>query len=261
MAFLVPAVSFTDCFSERPDDYARYRPSYPDALYEQLAREVDRREQCWDCATGNGQAAVALTRHFERVVATDASADQLAQAFPHPQVEYRCELAERTSLPDASVDLVTVASALHWLDLPPFYREVRRVLRPGGVLAAWTYDMEVRITPSVDAVVARYAHTLLAPYTRPQLQHVFTRYRELPFPFEEIPLAPSAIVAAWNLPELVGLLNTWSSALHFRTRHGHPATDLILPDLTDAWLEDGAIDARRPARLPLHTRIGRAPGA
>jgi SAM-dependent methyltransferase len=250
-------VGFLDCFSERADDYARFRPHYPDALYDGVTAQVPGRERCWDCGTGNGQAARALARYFERVVATDGSADQLARAFPHPRIEYRCELAERTSLAPASVDLVTVAAALHWLDLPAFYSEVRRVVRPGGVLAAWTYTTSVEASPPVDEVVDHYARTVLAPYTKPQLKHVFTGYRELPFPFVEIPLEPVAIVVSWTLAELVGKLNTWSAAVAYRRQHGGRATDLVLPELTAAWRRNGEVDAARPVRLPLFARVGR----
>ena len=217
------------------------------------------RTRCWDCATGNGQAALALTRHFTEVVATDASAEQLAVAYPHPQIDYRCEVAEETTLPDASIDLVTVAAALHWLALPAFYAEVARVLKPGGIFAAWTYQTEFESTPAVDAVVTHYMRRVLGPYTRPQLQHVVTGYRELPFPFPEIPFDPLEIEVHWTLPDLVGLLNTWSSAMAFRRAHGHVATDTVLPALTTAWLVDGPADEARPIRLPLSARIGRAP--
>lgn len=254
-------VVFEDCYGARAEDYARYRPRYPYTLYEALAAWIPGRARGWDCATGNGQAAVALTRHLDRVVATDASADQLARAVPHPQIAYRCELAERTSLPDASVDLVTIAAALHWLDLPAFYGEVRRVLRPGGVFAAWTYGLDVESTPRVNDVTTHYLEEVLGPYTRPQLQHVATRYRELAFPFPELPLRPMEIVATWTLADLVGMLNTWSAALAFRSRHGHLATDLVLPELTAAWIADGPVDAPRPIRLPLYTRVGHAPTA
>jgi SAM-dependent methyltransferase len=248
---------FSDHYSDFAADYARYRPRYPDALYEALVAAVPGRERCWDVATGNGQAALALARYFDEVVAIDASADQLAQAAPHPRIAYRRELAEKSSLPDASVDLVTVAAALHWLELPAFYAEVRRVVRPGGVLAAWTYSTAIEIAPAIDAIIDDYVRTVLGPHWAPELDHVSLRYRELPFPFPEIELGPLAIETEWTLPRLVGQLNTWSAAGAYRRRHGRLATDGILARLTAAWTEGGAATDARPVRMPLYARVGR----
>jgi ubiquinone/menaquinone biosynthesis C-methylase UbiE len=128
-----------DNFGRQADKYARYRPKYPDGLFEYLAEMCPQRDLAWDCATGSGQAAISLARHFSRVTATDISARQIAQAAPHPNVTYRVSPAHLSGLPDASADVVTVATALHWLDLDLFYAEVTRVMKPGGVFAAWCY--------------------------------------------------------------------------------------------------------------------------
>lgn len=148
-------MTFHDHFSEHAEDYARFRPTYPDSLYKFLGETVTARALAWDCATGNGQAAVGLAAHFERVIATDASRPQIAQALAHPRVEYRVAEATQSGLADASVDLVTIAQALHWFDTPTFYAEVRRVLTPAGVCAAWGYGL-MRIAPAIDAVVDHY---------------------------------------------------------------------------------------------------------
>ena len=130
-------MTFPDHFSDCADLYEASRPTYPDALFSYLASLVAAHDLAWDCATGNGQAALGLTPHFRAVVATDASPRQIAQAHPHPKVTYLVAPAERTPLPDGSVDLVTVATAFHWLDFPRFYGEVRRVAKPDGILARW----------------------------------------------------------------------------------------------------------------------------
>ena len=67
-------------FSPLAETYARARPRYPDELYAWISSQVPRRELAWDAATGNGQAAVGLARHFARVVATDISPGQIAHA-------------------------------------------------------------------------------------------------------------------------------------------------------------------------------------
>src|SRR5690606_31583471 len=131
-------MSFHDHFSGHAAGYAQARPTYPEALFDWLAAQCAQRELAWDAGCGNGQAAIALARHFARVIATEPSAEQVAQAPAHPRVEYRVEPAESPSLADASADLVTVAQAMHWFDLDRFHVGVRRVLRPGGLVAVWT---------------------------------------------------------------------------------------------------------------------------
>ena len=177
--------SFKDHFSAHASAYARYRPRYPEALFAYLASLCPAHDLAWDCATGNGQAARSLTEHFARVVATDASADQLAHAAPHEQITYHVAPAAQSPLASHSADLVTVAQALHWLDLDAFYAEVRRVLKPGGVLAVWTYGL-LRINPAVDAVIQRLYTDIVGAYWPPERRHVEDGYRALAFPFDAI---------------------------------------------------------------------------
>ncbi|MGH8214998.1 MAG: class I SAM-dependent methyltransferase, partial [Rhodanobacteraceae bacterium] len=132
-------MSFKDHFSGHSDLYAKARPHYPDALFAWIAGEAPARGCVWDAGCGNGQASVALARHFERVAATDPSERQIGQAVADPRVEYRAEPAEHTSLAGQSADAVTVAQALHWFDLDAFVPEVRRVCKPGALFAAWSY--------------------------------------------------------------------------------------------------------------------------
>ncbi|MDX1378106.1 MAG: class I SAM-dependent methyltransferase, partial [Anaerolineales bacterium] len=142
-------MKFEDHFSTQSRQYAQFRPQYPNAIYAYFASIVPGYALAWDCGTGNGQAAVGLAQYFEQVYATDASADQIAHAYPHPKVEYRVESAEQVALETASVNLVTVAQAVHWFDFDKFYAEVNRVLEPGGILAVWTYHLP-EISPQTD---------------------------------------------------------------------------------------------------------------
>ena len=143
-------MQFKDYFSNHAIAYAQFRPRYPRALFSYLAEVAPARETAWDCATGNGQTAHALTEHFAHVIATDGSQEQLNQATPHERITYRRATAEDSGLDAASSDLVTVSQALHWFDFDAFYREARRVLRPSGVWAVWSYDL-LRVTPEIDA--------------------------------------------------------------------------------------------------------------
>lgn len=246
-------MSFKDHFSGHADRYEAYRPSYPDAMGEYLAAVAPGRDLAWDCATGNGQAAASLARHFRAVVATDSSAKQLAQARRHESIAYAVAHAERAPLPAGSIDLVTVAQALHWFDLSRFYAEVRRVCRPGGLCAAWCYGLHA-IDPRVDAVVHRLYGEILGEFWPPERHLVEQQYRTLPFPFAALEAPRFEMGARWDLARLLGYLNTWSSAQRYRARHGSDPLDLVRRDLEAAW---GDPARERDVVWPLTLRLGR----
>ncbi len=241
-------------FSEMAEDYARRRPLYPDELYTYLAAMAPARDLAWDCATGNGQAARGLIGHFTRVIATDASAAQIERAPGHPGIEYRVEPAEHVSLPESSADLVTVAVAVHWFDLERFYQEVRRVLKPDGVLAVWTYHLP-EITAEVDPVIRAYYEEKLRGYWPPGFHYLDERYRTLPFPFSELEPPTFTARAEWDLRQLLGFLGSWSASRTYREANGTDPLEEVLPRLTRAW---GHSEQRREVRWPLHLRVGRA---
>ncbi|MBS0486724.1 MAG: class I SAM-dependent methyltransferase, partial [Proteobacteria bacterium] len=178
---------FKDHFSGHAGIYREARPTYPPALFAWLARQAPDTELAWDCGCGNGQATVALASHFARVVGTDPSANQIAQAEPGANIEYRVEPAERSSLAGGSVSLVSVAQALHWFDPARFYAEAKRVLKPGGVIAAWAYSDCTTGDAAIDRIKDRLYVDLTGPYWPPERVHVDAGYRTLPFPFAEIP--------------------------------------------------------------------------
>ncbi|MCM3875779.1 MAG: class I SAM-dependent methyltransferase [Thermoanaerobaculia bacterium] len=200
---------FKDHFSGHSGDYARYRPRYPSSLFSAVSSLTPRHENCWDAGTGNGQAAVGLAAHFAEVVATDASAEQIAHATPHPRVTYRVAPAERSGLPDRWADLVTVGQAVHWFDLKNFFEEVRRVGAADGVLAVWAYDL-FSVDEKVDEVFSRF-HEGVEGYWPLERALVARRYADLPFPFQEIPVPPVTMTAAWDLERTLGYLSTWSA--------------------------------------------------
>jgi ubiquinone/menaquinone biosynthesis C-methylase UbiE len=245
-------LTFKDLFSGHAADYAAFRPRYPSALFAHLAAAAPDRTLAWDCATGNGQAALALTPHFRSVVATDASERQIAQARPHEKITYLVAPAERTPLPDATVELVTVAQALHWLDLPSFYAEVKRVVRPGGVIAVWCYQLHT-IGPEVDAIVHHLYSGILGDYWPPERRLVEEGYRTLSFPFAEMTPPPFEMVQSWDLARLLSYLGTWSSSQRYRAQVGTDPIDLIRADMEAAW---GGPSQVREVVWPLHLRVG-----
>ncbi|VTU00436.1 sam-dependent methyltransferase : SAM-dependent methyltransferase, putative OS=Geobacter metallireducens (strain GS-15 / ATCC 53774 / DSM 7210) GN=Gmet_0795 PE=4 SV=1: Methyltransf_11 [Gemmataceae bacterium] len=244
---------FHDHFSGVAGDYRAYRPVYPPALFAFLAEAAPGRDLAWDCGTGNGQAAVALAGHFAKVFATDASAGQLANAEPHPHVEYAAAPAEKCPLPDASVDLVTVAQAVHWFDLDRFYAEVRRVAKPGGVIAAWTYDLDALHT-EIEPVMEQVQNRYVRPYWPPERAYADAGYRTLPFPFPELERPHFKMTAQWDLAHFVGYINTWSAVRKYEQKFGHSPMPAISEELAAVWGDPATV---RPVRWKFSMRLGR----
>ncbi len=249
-------MTFRDHFSDVAGAYARHRPGYPDELYTYLATLCRRHRLAWDCGTGSGQAAIGVARLVDRVVATDASAQQLAEARPHPRVSYETRPADRSGLADGSVDLVTVAQALHWFDLDPFYREVERVLRPGGVLAAWCYQL-TRVTARVDRVIDRFYDDVVGPYWPPEREHIDRGYATIPFPYRTLETPPFSTWRELNLDGFVRYLATWSAVRRYARERGSDPLAEMFGELAEAW---GRPETRRAVRWPLALRVGRKPG-
>jgi SAM-dependent methyltransferase len=246
--------SFPDHFSGVAASYGAYRPRYPEKLFATLASLTPARALAWDCATGTGQAAVPLAAWFEQVVATDASSTQIAHAEPHPRVSYRVAAACASGLPDRSVGLVTVAQALHWLDLPPFYAEVRRVLSAGGMLAVWTYGRGSIEPQIVDDLVAELYESVVGPYWPPERHWVDEGYRSLDFPFDEVSIETPPMTASWTLPQLLGYLSTWSAVTRYIAATGIDPLPPLSERLAPHW---GPPERVRRIEWPLSVRAGR----
>jgi SAM-dependent methyltransferase len=244
-------MAFQDHFSTQASTYAATRPTYPAGLFVALANLAPGRDLVWDAGAGNGQASVALAAHFARVVATEPSAAQRAAATPHPRVEYREAAETAPMLADASVDLVTVAQAVHWFDRPKFYGEVRRVLRPGGVVAVWGYELS-GITAEIDAAVLRFYRGPIGSYWPPERVHIENGYRGIDFPFAELPFPLATMELAWTLPQFAGYLRSWSAVVRFRQEKGFDPVVELEHELAPLWGEG-------PRRItwPLAGRIGR----
>ena len=202
--------NFKDHFSSHAEIYARYRPDYPRALFEFLGGLNENRQMVWDCATGSGQAAVVLAEYFERVIATDASAGQIENAIPNPKVEYRVAPAEESGLKDGSVQLVTVAQALHWFDHQAFFKEVKRVTTPNGYFAAWSYGLTY-IEPAIDEIVNHFYNDIVGPYWPEERHFIEEKYETIPFPFEKLDTPDFTMEKEWTADDLLSYLSTWSA--------------------------------------------------
>ncbi|MGH9464911.1 MAG: class I SAM-dependent methyltransferase [Thermoanaerobaculia bacterium] len=246
-------MSFPDHFSALASGYARHRPGYPPELFDWLAAAAPGRQRAWDAATGSGQAAAGLTERFVSVVATDASLAQVAAARRAAGLLYTIAMSEASPLLDQSFDLVAIGQALHWFDLGRFWPEVRRVLRPRGVVAAWTYD-RVEVSPDVDRVLEWFNGELIAPYWPPERRHVETGYRDLSFPFARLHPPALAMEVEWSREELVGYLATWSSVGRYREALAEDPIGRLRAPLAAAW----GSAARRRLRWPLTVLAGRS---
>ena len=246
---------FADHFSGAAAAYAAHRPDYPSELFVFAAALAPHRALAWDCATGSGQAAVALADHFDRVIATDASGAQVAHARPHARVDYRVAPAEASGLPDGAADLVTVAQALHWFDLERFYAEVRRVLVPGGALCVWSYDDPALDEPELDAALRRFNLEVMGPWWPTDRAAVGEGYRTLPFPFREVSAPTLVLERWWTVAEIVAYVRTWSAVARATAAHGG---DPVAPLETELRALAADASTRYHVRWPLIVRAGHA---
>jgi SAM-dependent methyltransferase len=251
----VSASAFHDHFSAVAEQYAQARPEYPRELFDWIASVLPSRELCWETGCGSGQASRDLARVFERVHATDPSAAQIANARGPANVAFAVEPGEACSLGDASVDAVCVAQALHWFDLPKFFAECGRVLKPGGALFAWGYqDIEV------DADVAE-ANAVLQARIRddwaPQRYFIDAAYAGFDFPFEKIEAPHVELRAEWTLPRLLGYFSSYSATKTHRERTGEDAVALHADAFAAAW---GDPRRTRTLRWPMFVHARRKAG-
>jgi SAM-dependent methyltransferase len=250
----VSGANFHDHFSCTANRYADFRPHYPASLFDYLATLAPRDSLVWDCAAGSGQATLDLAERFSTVIGTDASPEQIASAKSHPRVEYRVARAERSGLPDASVGLITVAQALHWFDLERFYVEAKRVLKPGGILAAWAYGINELEDEAVNQVAQDFYSRVVGPYWPPERKLLEEGYRTIPFPFAEIPTPAFPMEEQWTLEQLLGYFSTWSATNRFIQRTARNPIEPLSATLAGLW---GDPKVPRRVTWPLSLRLGR----
>lgn len=244
---------YKDHFSKQAEQYAKHRPQYPPELFKYLSTIVQSHQCAWDCGTGNGQAAFGLTPYFDRIIATDPSQSQLDQAVKNSKILYQKASCEKTDIQARSIDLVTVAQAIHWFDFEKFYAEVKRVAKSGAVIAVWGYAKN-EIKAAVDEIVVRYSTQIVGPYWEENVRWVDDGYRHIPFPFDEIKAPSFVIELQWTYEDLLGYLTSWSSTQAYIKDKGSNPLALIEKELQAKW---GLPTEKKKVSWQLHMRVGK----
>ncbi|HEY3250026.1 MAG TPA: class I SAM-dependent methyltransferase, partial [Ignavibacteria bacterium] len=198
-------MSFKDHFSAQAYEYSKYRPKYPQSFFEYLSSLTKEHKLVWDCACGNGQASIGLADYYDEVIATDASSAQILHAVSHPKIQYRVAHAENSGLESSSADLITVATAIHWLDTKKFYPEVRRIIKPEGIITVWSYT-DSSVNPEINKLIDYFAHTLLKEYWPQENINIWNFEEAIEFPFDRIQNPPFILETYWALEDYLNYI-------------------------------------------------------
>ena len=240
-----------DNFSNQAAVYAQFRPQYPEQLINYICSFVLEKELVWDCATGNGQSAKLLSNHFNKVIATDISQQQIDNAFKAPNIFYSLEAAENTSLEENTVDLITVSQAIHWFDFDKFYAEVNRIAKSGAVIAVWCYSL-LKISEEIDEIINDYHFKTLDVYWDPERKYLDDNYANIPFPFPQKETKSFTIELDWTIEQLEGYFETWSALQKFLKANSCSPIPELMQKIKMHW---GDSETRKII-FPIHLKLG-----
>jgi len=243
----------TEYFNVRSNDYKKYRPVYPKGLFDFLADTAPANDLAWDCGCGTGQATAALSDYFDKVIGTDVSKGQIKNAIKKPNIIYKVTSEKNSELKNKSVDLVTCAQSLHWLTLNKFYKEVKRVLKPDGIIAVWTYNL-FRINKEIDGLIDKFYFDIIYSYWPEQRKHVETGYKELEFPFTKMSTPQFSMEAEWSLDQLIGYLNTWTGVQNYIEFEAFSPLEFIEKELQTIWNKNKS--KKKKIVWPLTVKVG-----
>jgi SAM-dependent methyltransferase len=240
-----------DNFSAGSGNYATFRPESPKVLYDFLLQQAHSFDAAWDVGTGNGQVAVVLAEHFKSVYGTDISTKQLANAVQKENITYKEERAEHSSLADNSIDLITAGQAFHWFDFDAFYTEVRRVAKPGTLLAIWTYNLLSIDKGIIDDIINDFYFNTVGPYWDAERKYVDEGYQNVIIPFEEIKTPVFPMEKRWNLEQFLGYISTWSSVQHYKNKENADPVPILAERLKNHWPHEEIKDIDFPVFMRL----------
>ena len=241
-----------DLFSTQAKDYAAYRPTYGESIYEFLLEHTAHRDLAWDCATGNGQVAQSLSPHFKQILATDISQNQLDQATAMSNIQYSRQAAEKTDFLNHSVDLITVGQALHWLEFDIFFTEVKRVAKPDAFFAAWGYELCDFDIDDITNAFLNFYHYDLNGYWSPERKHIEDQYASIDFPFKMVDTPRFNMTKKWHLYEFEGYLNSWSAVQNYIRDNGSNPVKHLITEIEPLWGEF----SRQHVYFPIFMKAG-----
>ncbi|MCG8670839.1 MAG: class I SAM-dependent methyltransferase [Pseudomonadales bacterium] len=243
---------FKDHFSSDTEGYRTFRPRYPESLYKWLYTKIPHPAVVWECGAGSGQATEQLAKHFDKVIATEPSAAQLKQAPELDNVEYQVCTAESFSSQPESIDAVVVAQAIHWFDHEKFFAKVNELVKPGGLVAVFGYQL-MYVNDALDPLLKEFHDVFVGPYWPEERKLLNEGYKDIEFPFKELETPEFTMSDEWDLDHLLGYLNTWSATKAFEKDKGENPVELWRDKLTDAWGEKD----KQKVSWPLVLYVGR----
>jgi ubiquinone/menaquinone biosynthesis C-methylase UbiE len=241
-----------DLFSTQSDLYAKYRPTYPKELFEYIISFVNKRDMAWDCATGNGQAASVLSNYFKKVVATDISAAQIEKAIKKDNIEYISCPAESTPFEENTFDLVTVAQAYHWINWKQFRQEVKRVCKPGAIIAVWMYYNHTTGDERIGRTVHEFYENITKPYWDYERKYVDEKYETVEFDYELLPIKKFETVLNWQREDLIGYVSSWSAIQKFIKTNGYSPIPQLEEQVNKIW----SADETKQVSFPIYLKLG-----
>ncbi|WP_143959964.1 class I SAM-dependent methyltransferase [Litoribacter populi] len=241
-----------DRFSHDSAGYANFRPDYPESVFKELFKLCASFGTALDVATGNGQVVRHLTGKFKQVKATDISGQQIKYAYQASNLEYSIQPAEESSFSDQSFDLITVGQAVHWFDFNNFYAEVKRLLKPKGLLAILGYGL-IQSEQNFDLIIGKFYTDILGNYWDLERKWIDENYQTIPFPFREVNFSNHTIAYSWNLDQLTGYLQTWSAVKNYKNQTGKDPMPQVTRELEKAFGERKEVKVS----FPILARVGR----
>ncbi|MBJ9984044.1 class I SAM-dependent methyltransferase [Acinetobacter sp. S40] len=238
-----------DLFSAQSQLYQQARPSYPQAVIQELLKHVPSQEFAWDCGAGSGQLTQLLAPYFDQIVATDLSANQLQHAPYFENVSYQVQAAEKSDFPAQCFDLIAVAQAIHWFEFDAFYTQVKRTLKPDGLFAVLGYGLIQVDHAELNEAIQYLYRVILKDYWDVERHYIDERYQTIPFPFKEIAMPDFKIELKWTFQQLIDYLNTWSAVKHYLNKNQQNPLQLIL--------ESKQLEPQINVSFPILLRVGR----
>lgn len=223
-------------FNMDSNHYFKNRPRYPKELYQLIHKSSKDHQIAWDCACGNGQAAIDLVPYFSRIEATDINENQLKHSFQHEKISYSLQKSEKTNFPSRYFDAVCAAQCLHWFDLEEYFIEVKRVLKKQGLFACWGYSF-FQIEDTLDAIIDSTLLKVIDPYWSENNRILHRRYADVRFPFKPIHGPEIRMTMNWDLNQFTSYLETWSAVKLYHERTSDSLIENVRQMLKKHWEE------------------------